>query len=37
MGDIFNLIRDGNALAIKTWLNTSENDFNIWLVIKTTW
>lgn len=28
MDDIFHLIRDGNSLAVKNWLNTNENDFN---------
>jgi len=28
MEEIFHLIRDGNTLAVKNWLNTNENDFN---------
>lgn len=29
MEDVFHLIRDGNVLAVKDWLNTNENDFNL--------
>ena len=28
MDDIFSLIRDGNALSVRLWLDTIENDFN---------
>jgi hypothetical protein len=30
MDDIFQLIREANALAVRNWLNTNENDFNQW-------
>lgn len=29
MDEIFLMIRDGNAVGVKNWLETIENDFNM--------